>query len=657
MPTTRRSSTMHGGGAAAAADTSDGKLMEVAPPNAARVPRTTRSRKSIASTPKQTPMQTMSNPDAMEVDETPVMPPPVLPMSVSKTPLVSAPRRAKARQSLLPPSTPESTPSRDLRQPDTALQDVVKREDPAQSDMYNFEALKEALPDTTDMDSEITKEKETLLVKDEHEILEPPRVLQASTYTYNPPKSLPEAEVLKRRTIISQLVLINFKSYAGKQVIGPFHRSFTSVVGPNGSGKSNVIDSLLFVFGFRASKMRQGKISALIHNSANHPNLDSCTVEVHFAEIEDNGSSGFEVVPESTLIVGRRAFKNNNSVYTINQRNSTFTEVTSLLKDKGIDLDHKRFLILQGEVESIAQMKPKAQNEHDDGLLEYLEDIIGTSKYKQPIEEAVIHIDGLIESCLEKSNRLAIVAKEKASLEDKRNGALHVIERERTLAEKQNALYQLNIANTTNIFNMTLEKVAEIKSLLNDEGSSHTESNSQLKGLEKVVSECTKVLKSLSLKLEGTKKELAKAEKESVQLDEKKKHMITKQKKAQKTLQSSKHGLSESKSWLETHADEVEKHTGTLKEKEAQIKVEDTELESIRESLKSKTQVFTDQIEIKQRQLEPWTARWNEKTSEVKIKESELAIIQEMYDAATRSLSDAQDRIKALEADKADKVC
>jgi chromosome segregation ATPase len=32
-------------------------------------------------------------------------------------------------------------------------------------------------------------------------------------------------------------------------------QSFTSIVGPNGSGKSNVIDSMLFVFGFRANKM------------------------------------------------------------------------------------------------------------------------------------------------------------------------------------------------------------------------------------------------------------------------------------------------------------------------------------------------------------------------------------------------------------------
>ena len=51
----------------------------------------------------------------------------------------------------------------------------------------------------------------------------------------------------KSRIVITYLILTNFKSYAGRQEVGPFHASFSSVVGPNGSGKSNVIDSLLFV--------------------------------------------------------------------------------------------------------------------------------------------------------------------------------------------------------------------------------------------------------------------------------------------------------------------------------------------------------------------------------------------------------------------------
>lgn len=96
-----------------------------------------------------------------------------------------------------------------------------------------------------------------------------------------------EEQGTKPRTVITHLILNNFKSYAGRQEVGPFHASFSSVVGPNGSGKSNVIDSLLFVFGFRASKMRQGKISALIHNSAQYPDLDHCEVAVHFQEVQD----------------------------------------------------------------------------------------------------------------------------------------------------------------------------------------------------------------------------------------------------------------------------------------------------------------------------------------------------------------------------------
>jgi structural maintenance of chromosome 4 len=102
-----------------------------------------------------------------------------------------------------------------------------------------------------------------------------------------------EPEAPKSRIVLTYLILNNFKSYAGRQEVGPFHATFSSVVGPNGSGKSNVIDSLLFVFGFRASKMRQGKVSALIHNSAQYPNLEFCEVAVHFHEVMDQVCSQF----------------------------------------------------------------------------------------------------------------------------------------------------------------------------------------------------------------------------------------------------------------------------------------------------------------------------------------------------------------------------
>lgn len=68
-------------------------------------------------------------------------------------------------------------------------------------------------------------------------------------------------------------------------------------------------------------------------------------------------------------------------------------------------------------MESISLMKPKAQTEHEDGLLEYLEDIIGTSRYKMDIEEANARLDQLNEERSEKLNRLKFVEKDKNSLE------------------------------------------------------------------------------------------------------------------------------------------------------------------------------------------------------------------------------------------------
>lgn len=95
-----------------------------------------------------------------------------------------------------------------------------------------------------------------------------------------------------RRLTIREMVLENFKSYAGEQRVGPFHKSFSSVVGPNGSGKSNVIDAMLFVFGKRAKQLRLNKVSELIHNSAAHRNLELARVSVHFQEIVDLVGAG-----------------------------------------------------------------------------------------------------------------------------------------------------------------------------------------------------------------------------------------------------------------------------------------------------------------------------------------------------------------------------
>ena len=488
-------------------------------------------------------------------------------------------------------------------------------------------------------------------VNPNHTVLERPMDIVAKRRAAGVPLSQEPAPP-KQRTVIKWLVLTNFKSYAGRQEVGPFHSSFSSVVGPNGSGKSNVIDSLLFVFGFRASKMRQGKISALIHNSAQFPDLDYCEVEVHFQEVMDTPSGVAEVIPGSDLVISRRAFKNNSSKYYMNKKESSFTDVTKYLKGKGVDLDHKRFLILQGEVESIAQMKPKAMTEHDDGLLEYLEDIIGTSKYKTPIEEAAAEVEVLNETCMEKNSRVKHVEKEKSSLEEKKNHALAYIRDENELATKQSALYQLYIAEIDDHIEVTQESVGQMQAQLDEELQKHQGNEEGIKELERQYKKGAKACEQLEKRNQEFQKEVSRIDKEAVKFEEKRKFLAGKQKKLEKTKETSSYSRSEAETLAKQYAADLKRYAEEIEELEQSMKVEEKELERVRLSLAGKTQGLSDEIAAKQKSLEPWSAKINEKQSAMAVAQSELDILRERENAGAKGIAEAEAKIEALQESK-----
>lgn len=459
-----------------------------------------------------------------------------------------------------------------------------------------------------------------------------------------------------KRLVIHKMVLVNFKSYAGRQEIGPFHKSFSAIVGPNGSGKSNTIDALLFVFGYRANKMRQGKLSELIHNSAKFQDLDNCSVEIWFREIVDlPGPDNYLVVPDSQLIVARTAFRNNSSKYMINNRNSTFTEVTTLLKARGIDLDHKRFLILQGEVESIAQMKPKAPTEHEDGLLEYLEDIIGTSKYKQPIEQAQLDVDSLNEDRADKLNRLRTVEKEKSSLEAKKREAEDFLRDTNELTRKKSLLWQFHMYTLNSNIEITNKTIEALERQLETERETNASHLSEIAELQKAYEDKLEAAEEVKTHVDALQKDLKKLEKEEVGLSEKRKHLATKYKKLKKNITDDGHARSEALSWVENHSEEIIKSRKSLEALEKKLIQEEAELEDIRDSLKDKTDEFTQQIETKQLELQPWSAKINDKQSALDVAEKEKTLLLGKASGLRKSLDEAIEALQQLKDEEGNK--
>ena len=86
-------------------------------------------------------------------------------------------------------------------------------------------------------------------------------------------------------------------------------------------------------------------------------------------------------------------------------------------------------------------MKPKGQSEGDTGLLEFLEDIIGTVRYKEPLEKLNDKVELLTERRTEKLHRLRVVEKEKKDLEEPMQDALQYLKLENTITKYQHQLY------------------------------------------------------------------------------------------------------------------------------------------------------------------------------------------------------------------------
>lgn len=364
---------------------------------------------------------------------------------------------------------------------------------------------------------------------------------------------------------------------------------------------------------------------------------------------------GHEVIPDSDLVISRKAFKNNSSSYYINGKTSTYTIVTTLLRERGVDLDHKRFLILQGEVESIAQMKPKAANEHDDGLLEYLEDIIGTSKYKTPIEESATEVETLNEICMEKSGRVQHVEKEKHSLEDKKNKALAYLRDENELTTKQSALYQIYIDECNDNLIVTEEAITQMQAQLDEELEKHQGNEAIIKELQKKYSKGNKQYEAQDKETQALVKEMAKFEQERVKFDEKRKFLADKRKKLEKTITNAEKTSTEAEETIEQCAEDIETRAGKIVTLEEQIKHAESELAVIREGLKGKTQAFSDQIAAKQRSLEPWQEKINVKQSAIAVAESELNILREKANAGAVALEEMENKIASTEQRRKEK--
>uniref|UniRef100_A0A674GTZ0 Structural maintenance of chromosomes protein n=1 Tax=Taeniopygia guttata TaxID=59729 RepID=A0A674GTZ0_TAEGU len=174
------------------------------------------------------------------------------------------------------------------------------------------------------------------------------------------------------------LVVKDFKSWRGQQVIGPFMR-FNCIIGPNGSGKSNIMDAVSFVLCEKTANLRVKSVRELIHGAhVGKPVSSTASVKIVYCE-EDGEEKTFS-----------RVIRGSCSEFLFNDKSVSRSAYISELEKIGILVKARNCLIFQGTVESIAMKKPKDRTqlfEQISNSWEYAEDYEQKKKKMEQAEQ------------------------------------------------------------------------------------------------------------------------------------------------------------------------------------------------------------------------------------------------------------------------------
>jgi len=198
-------------------------------------------------------------------------------------------------------------------------------------------------------------------------------------------------------TKIVRMTMHGFKSFANKTDI-LFGEEYNCILGPNGSGKSNVGDALCFVLGrLSAKSMRAEKAANLIFNGGKSKTPSKKgSVEIEF----DNSKGEFAGYPKK-VVINRTITKTGSSIYRVNDKKGTRTQIIDLLAGAHINPDGYN-IILQGDITRFVDMPGKERRQ----IIEQISDV---SHYEEKKKKALSELT----KAEEKINSAEIILKER----------------------------------------------------------------------------------------------------------------------------------------------------------------------------------------------------------------------------------------------------
>ncbi len=404
-------------------------------------------------------------------------------------------------------------------------------------------------------------------------------------------------------TKINRISIHGFKSFAHKTDI-PFSNQFNCILGPNGSGKSNIGDAICFVLGrLSAKSLRAEKAANLIFNGGKKKTpAPKASVEIAFC----NKSKVFPV-PEEEIVVNRTIAKNGNSIYRINGKKYTRTEVLDLLASAKVNPEGYN-IILQGDITRFVDMSHLDRRK-------ILEEISDVSAYEDKKHKANLEL----EKVDEKLNNAEIILIERSTY-------LKELKKDRDQALKFKELKdRIDAYKATNL-HLQIEEKEKLRGKADEEANQH---KSKVESAEKKVLE-------LNHQIKEKKNQIGEINKEIEQKGEKE------QLKIHGEIEDLKVNLAESKTRISTLKDEINK----IQQRKDQFNQELTELEEKSSSSLEKQKDLGLRIKSKTKDLEELERQIGEFKKKHKIESSHQ--IEEEIESKDKLIEQKQEEVQKI---------
>ncbi len=180
---------------------------------------------------------------------------------------------------------------------------------------------------------------------------------------------------------LKSLELNGYKTFATAQNF-EFAAPITAVVGPNGSGKSNIADSLRWVLGEQSYALLRGRKTEdmIFAGSESRPKSGMASVTITF----DN-SEGWLPVDFAEVAVTRRAYRDGQNEYLINNQRVRLKDVSELLAASGLS-ERTYTVIGQGLVDAALTLK-------SDERRRLFEEAAGIGLYRDRKDQSLRRLD------------------------------------------------------------------------------------------------------------------------------------------------------------------------------------------------------------------------------------------------------------------------